>query len=221
MIILIYIIFISINLSSADIECAFSFDLNSHFSEYPFDGYRCDVISIDYSKDYVEVAVGSHLDGMANENVKSIKISSKTLQKIPKEFSEIFGNLEEIFISSAGLTEINSADLREYKSLIALNLKKNQITTLPYKLFTFTPRLKYIDFSYNRLKYIDVDIFDDVLSLEFADFSFNICTGKNLIGKKRDEVVYEVESLILRECKIRDEDLKYQIREFEKSEVEF
>lgn len=153
----------------------------------------------------IESVNGSHLEGYSDDDVKTLIIKFKFVEKVPQGLTNLFKNLQELEISSSNLKTISGDDLQEHKNLSTLNLSGNLLTTLPSGLFENTRILEYIDFSYNRLKYIDPDIFDDVPNLNRAFFIKNICTGDDPVyGNDRYAVQYYVEKFLLEHCRPKD-----------------
>lgn len=155
----------------------------------------------------IESVNGSHIDGFSDDDVKTLIIKFKIVEKVPQGLTSVFKNLQELEISSSNLKSIVGEDLQEHKNLSTLNLSGNLLTTLPSGLFENTRNLEYIDFSFNRLKYIDPDIFDDLISLNRAFFIKNICTGDDPVyGNDRAAVQYHVEKYLLQHCRPKSDD---------------
>lgn len=100
-----------------------------------------------------------------------IKIASQTVNYFPENLGEIFPEIEEIWIQSSKLKELNRKDLAPFSKLTRFYLNGNLIRVLHADLFKDNPRIQKIDFSSNPLKVIGKNILSPLKNLKYGHFS--------------------------------------------------
>lgn len=74
-----------------------------------------------------------------------------------------------------GLTTLVKDDLSSFPKLRYVDFSMNRLVTLPSNLFEGNPEIEWIDFSDNRLQNIGVRLLDPLTKLNYADFQSNRC----------------------------------------------
>ena len=110
---------------------------------------------------------GSYLKSSA---VKGLTIDSQTVHYMPNGIEKFFSNLEALRISSSGLKEIDSEDLKPFKKLKELQLSSNELIVLKYGLFDNNPDIIFLQFDGNQLKYVGENILDPLKKISYAYF---------------------------------------------------
>lgn len=201
-------IFLLINSTLALSQLHCDYKIIEWLSDY---AVKCNVLSIEFTPMIegdatIEQVNGSHIEGFSDENVRTLSVKFKNVEKIPQSLTNFYKNLVELEISHSNLRSISGEDLIDYGNLTTLSLSGNLLTTLSTGLFDFTPNLEYIDFSYNRIKHVDTEIFDAIPNLNRAFFEFNVCTGSDPVyGNNKNEVRYFVEKYLFEHCKPKSE----------------
>ena len=113
------------------------------------------------------------LNGRTNNDVLSVKIDSCVITKVPKGLSTYFINLKVLHISESKLKKITKIDLTEYKNLEKFICTDNEVDYLPFDLFEDLKILEFIDFSGNKLKVIEPNIFDGLNNLNHVNLRRN------------------------------------------------
>lgn len=139
------------------------------------DSYSCLISTLDVkSKLTVTNALGTHLQGKTNSDVKALKIVDRC-EAIPSGFGSIFPNIEALSIWKANLKYVTSTDLQQFSNLREIWLYVNELEYLESKLFQYNPKVESINFSANRIKYIGGTFFDYLPNLRKAFFVYNDC----------------------------------------------
>lgn len=138
--------------------------------------YQCKAKSLTLSsQEKVDKVNGGHQRGKTNDDVKMINIKEISSDRMPLDFQKHFKNLEGIFAFSMGLTKLMKEDLNAYSKLKYVDFSSNKIVTLPSNLFDGNHDLEWIDFSSNYLQQIGVKLLDPLTKLNYADFESNRC----------------------------------------------
>lgn len=138
--------------------------------------YQCKAKSLTLSgHEKVEKVIGVQQAGKTNDDVKLIHIKEIKSERIPSEFQKHFKNLEGIFAVSMGLKTLVKDDLSSYPKLKYVDFSSNRLIKLPSNLFEGNLDLEWIDFSSNYLNQIGVKLLDSLTKLNYADFESNRC----------------------------------------------
>lgn len=138
--------------------------------------YQCKAKSLTISgHEKVEKVSGGHQAGKTNDDVKLINIKEISSEQMPVNFQQHFKNLEGIFAFSMGLKKLVKDDLSAYSKLKYVDFSSNKIVMLPSNLFQGNLELEWIDFSSNYLQQIGVKLLDPLTKLNYADFESNRC----------------------------------------------
>jgi Leucine-rich repeat (LRR) protein len=119
-----------------------------------------------------------------SQNVKSVRFESQTMNFMPKGLEKLLPQIERISIYNSNLKEIKKEDLAPFPMLKNLWISDNDLETLPSNLFEANPELIYVQFTYEKLKYVGENILSPLKKLEYADFSDNPCIDKHAASKE-------------------------------------
>lgn len=117
--------------------------------------------------------------------VKAIEFQDCNLTELPRPtiLLDFIKDLTYLMINGCNLPKVSREDFRGLNCLKVLNLRFNNIETLPRGLFAYTPKLECISFPNNKIREIDQDILDPLQFLTFFDL-----TGNAEINVKYDAV---------------------------------
>lgn len=153
-----------------------------HFSMIGLD-YMCMVQEIDFSENlpYLNEAFGNHMKNKSNQDVTYIFIYGQPqLKSIPKGMLKVFPNLLSIHVENSAITELIGDELNQYRNLKSFELLSTQVERIPANFFSFTPKIEYIFFINNKIKWIGRDLLRNKPKLISAAFD-EICIKKKLM----------------------------------------
>lgn len=132
----------------------------------------------------VDGVEGTHEHDKTNDDVKMLYMfSSPNMMFMPKGIEICFGHLERLGITNTGLVAITQNDLKPFPNLLVLYLSGNKLVSLDSGLFSFNPKVKYIDFDDNKLSSIAADIFDTISDLEAVKLKGNVCISRDGLNR--------------------------------------
>lgn len=139
--------------------------------------YTCTAILSNYEEGKVLTEVtGNHLPGRNNSNVVSVTINSHAvLSFIPQGMHNFFPHIGAITVFNCNISELNDYDLRDHIDLEYLSLLQNRIQHIPGDFFENTPRMRYMNFNNNQIRYAGENLIEHLFTLNQALFSNNIC----------------------------------------------
>ncbi|XP_070500152.1 leucine-rich repeat-containing protein 70-like [Chironomus tepperi] len=176
--ILIFVVSILLHfVASSHLECIFK------TSNYLGDVYTCqfkynlNISSPDNA--YILSSSGTHLEQKCYDDVLAINSENKDIQYFPKGLEFIFKNLKAIDLQNNGLKELYQSDLTSFRSLVYLDLGKNDIEVLEDGVFDNNPHLEVISFYGNKIYHIDLQVFDSLSKLYHLVLDNNRCINKS------------------------------------------
>lgn len=162
----------NIHFSIMNIECRFK----KFAFFYAVDSYEVQKQNLIESK--WDKTLKFYGDGITDEShhlIKSIYFEKCLMRKIPTGLSEIFPNLETLWINQCGLEVITKDDLAGFKNLKALLLPNNDLTSLPGNIFEENKFVEKLSFRDNKLASIGRNLLDPLLKVSFVDLRNNFC----------------------------------------------
>jgi Leucine-rich repeat (LRR) protein len=123
----------------------------------------------------VDNVIGTHVTGKTNDDVKLISMKKIKCERMPKGFGKFFPNAEGIFAFSTGMKTLVKEDLEPFSKLKYVDFSSNKIDTLPSNLFEKNTGVEWIDFSDNYLRNVGVNVLIPLTKLNYADFQGNRC----------------------------------------------
>lgn len=107
---------------------------------------------------------------------------NRFISYFPTGIEKFAPNLNYLKIENSELLEIKQQDLKVFPRLKTLWMQGNLFETVEKDLFEFNPKLEAIDFSKNKIKEIDGDVFDNLYNLIVLDLNSNLCISMQAIG---------------------------------------
>ncbi|CAD5125318.1 unnamed protein product [Dimorphilus gyrociliatus] len=120
-------------------------------------------------------------------NLKSLEASNSRLLAIEPQVFESIQNLEELILSNNRLSMIKGIEYLKNRKLNKLDLKGNRISDISHILST---NIKYLDISFNRIRYIPANWMTDSKSV--IEFNLNNNKLKTIDGKalRRSKITF-------------------------------
>lgn len=126
-------------------------------------------------------------------SMNSISFTNCTFRRAPTHLFNYFP-LETIGLQSTSLQRLDKYDFVDTPHLKQLIANKNNLTTLPANLFTFTPSINSVSLSNNQIVDIDPQAFNTTHRITFLDLSNNRLTK---VSKALFDTLSKLESLYL------------------------
>lgn len=142
-----------------------------------FLGYTCEVVKFSKllsSCETVIFSVGGYRPGKTKYDVKAFVVMYTPLGFFPKTLSVEFPSLVHVTVVGCGLTRIAMLNLVKLKNLEYLDLQGNNLTSLPDDLFAQNKKVRWIDFTKNKLGRMSSKLLKPIeASLEYVCFMRN------------------------------------------------
>ena len=87
-------------------------------------------------------------------NLQGLEIVHQTVNYLPKGINKFFPNLKGLVVENSKLKSLKKDDLKSLKQLVYVNFVGNDLESLDGDLFEFNPKLKFIGFGSNKIKYV-------------------------------------------------------------------
>lgn len=160
------------------------------------DLYACEAINFTNKLQHLPInyVTNLHIMGQRDRDVKVFNIKQQLCLFLPMKIENFFPHLQEIEVSWSGLKQVHRDNFSPLPKLMMAIFPGNEIEILSGDLFVDNPRLTHIDFSQNRLKFIDKNIFNNLFHLKYLAFD--------------DNEFYEGFGMLLDEVDVKDEILK-------------
>ncbi|KAL7037953.1 hypothetical protein ACKWTF_009411 [Chironomus riparius] len=118
---------------------------SSEFIEYAT--YKCEVINNPRinNKESAKISIINRIPDNLNatyDNVITFDALNKIIVHIPQDLGKHFKNIENIYIQSCHLKELDKTDLKQFQNLRILSLKYNDIEVIEDGLFDFNSKLE-------------------------------------------------------------------------------
>lgn len=105
--------------------------------------------------------------------VHRIDFKSSKMPILTDELCKAFPNLRDFYVVGTNLERITKGALDKCSNLILFDIYGNFVIELDINLFVNNPEMRHIKLSANRLKYVDVRIFEHCRKLEFLYLELN------------------------------------------------
>lgn len=121
------------------------------------------------------------------EIIRAFKLEQQDhVEYFPHGLDKIFPDLYEVDFWHSGLKEIRQVDLKPFGKLKSILVHNNMIEYIEKDLFKFNPDLVYVNLDYNKISYIDPNVFDNLNSLKWL-FLINLsCIDKRSWNDRQD-----------------------------------
>ncbi|CAG9810385.1 unnamed protein product [Chironomus riparius] len=114
------------------------------------------------------------------DDPSEFSVAAKNIFYFPKGLEKFIAGVLTFGMTHCQLKEIKQEDLKVFRNLTLLNLSLNQIQVLEKDLFKFNPKLKGLMLANNIIKYIDGNVFDNLIKLQLLALIGNDCITKNV-----------------------------------------
>lgn len=141
--------------------------------------YTCNINSIEFADNSTHITgySGIHLEGYSSEDVGMIYASSLNITKLPKGFLKFFPNFISFYIIYSEIDVFNGDELVEYPNLEYWEFKASNLERIPGNFFSSTPKIKFIDFSTNKIKHVGESLLNNLNILQQFYFFNNVCAS--------------------------------------------
>lgn len=131
------------------------------------------VLLVHFTDSTVEFIPANILENFPN--LKGIVVENSTLEELKEGylFKEL-GVLKHLQISN-NLKTVQKNALAVMENLESAWFSNNKIEVLPFAIFSHNHRLRFIDFSQNKIKAITPELLKGLTNLQSLDFQQNIC----------------------------------------------
>jgi hypothetical protein len=138
--------------------------------------YYCDAKLIRFNDGQSVTGVSrNHLSGKSDSDVKGIKFYNQPMDSIPQNLSKFFKNVEGLLVWSASLKAVSKDDLQQFPELRYFGFYDNLLETLDGELFTYNPKLQWVDFEKNKITNVGPNLLRSLRSLTNVHFNSNVC----------------------------------------------
>ncbi len=168
---------------AVDIQCRYHYETDWIF----IDGvYHCDLnVNLTIPNPYTEITSvsGVHVDNNSNAQVVGFRAKEIIMHYLPHGSEKYFDAEKIIFmnIHATGLKEIHQIDLAPFTKMKFLSLWDNDLEVIESDLFKFNPKLECIALGYNKIKFIDGNVFGDLKHLQSLFLKYNDCISKEAV----------------------------------------
>lgn len=140
------------------------------------DPYGCFISTFNInSKTTLSGTTGKHLYGNTNDKVNAFNVYGGICGIIPAGIGSIYPNIEALSVWNATLRTVSNTDLQQFANLREIWIYENHLEFLPSSLFEYNPKIEYINFKSNAIKYIGENFFNYLPNLKRAEFWYNVC----------------------------------------------
>lgn len=99
--------------------------------------------------------------------IEGLYIDGASVKFIPHGIHFFFPILRVLWIRSCGLLSVNKENLKPFGDFLEyLRLEENEITSIDADLFEYNTNLKFIDLSYNPLRFIAVEFIENLMKMK-------------------------------------------------------
>ena len=116
------------------------------------------------------------VDGRTDStSLTGLWFNNQTVNYLPKGIDKFFPNLKALVVSSAQLKSLTQVDLKSLTQLVFVNFVGNDVESLDGDLFEFSPKIKFLGLSSNKLKYVGDNFLSNLKDLQASYFGKNPC----------------------------------------------
>ena len=108
-------------------------------------------------------------------NLQYLDFYNQNVHYLPKGINKFFPNLKGLAVTYSKLKSLTQDDLKSLTQLEIVDFSANDLVTLDGDLFEFNPKLKYVNFGHNKLKYVDDSLLNHLNDLQRSYFYANPC----------------------------------------------
>lgn len=171
-------VFLAISRTSAEtIECKWVNQGGWKLSPFP---YYCHQINFYITqKDEIVTSIKTpHNTGKSGQDVDGLYIGHGTYHYLPANIEEFFPDLKAFWVSNTGLKEIKPCHLSAYKNLREFHVDNCLIEVVESDLFINNPKLEYVSFQSNKIKYVAENVLKPLMPIIQIYFNDNHCINQ-------------------------------------------
>lgn len=171
--------------------------------------YKCFVqgFQSESSNTFIDGIEGEHLEAKTIDDVDAVDFYQQQCRYLPKGLAKFFKNLVGLSVWESGLESISKDDLRPFPNLKILWLFGNRLMVIQPLLLIHNRKIKFLDFSENRIRSVAPDFFDPLVDLEKIYFPSNICYSGNAEGQNN---IKEIERKLIQNCPFEEKPIESQ-----------
>lgn len=130
-----------------------------------------------------QITVNGIVNSRTFQNARKVSTQDKRLIRFPRGIGSVFPFVQELFLINCSIDKISRHDFADLNHLIELNLSENCIVELPGDVFNDLRLLKVLILTSNKIRFVNVNLFDALISLELLNLLEN-----SRISKKREKI---------------------------------
>lgn len=138
-----------------------------------------------------KITVAGNIEAAKYRNAEFICIEDNDLKKFPRGIGSVFPYLKHLTVHCDIVEKISREDFADLDHLHNLYLFKNQTVNLPGDVFNDLQMLKDLSLISDKLKFVDVNLFDALVNLETVKL-----LGKSWIKlsepERREQMIREI-----------------------------
>lgn len=139
------------------------------------DAYTCEVTGFSNPGPEIKSFNGTHLTEKTDSNVQYLRINDQSIEVFPRNLQKHFPNLKFLTVARCGIKKISKEDFIGIRSLEAMDLAGNLLTSLPDNLFADMRKLRKIYFNGNKLEKLSSKLLKPIEgTLEDGNFRNNV-----------------------------------------------
>lgn len=133
---------------------------------------------------------GTHLSDRTDYDVQGLAVFNHySYTKIPSGIDGFFPNLTALQFWGGGFTSLSAEDLKPFPNLLLFVVGWNKLVTVNGDLFRYTPQLRTVDFSGNRIETVGIYVLAELTDLKSVDFTSNSCIHNKAVGRTEIEIL--------------------------------
>lgn len=113
------------------------------------------------------------------DHIEGLEISSQTVYFMPRLEKSLALRLQGLDIKNSHLKSIEKEDLRQFPNIKVLYIVGNDLEWLDGDLFEFTPKLKLLNFNWNKISMVGAGILEPLKYLQHFWMIQNECTNNS------------------------------------------
>lgn len=182
------------------IECEYK---DSDFYPVIESVFECQTTKVAYlDKEFLTLASGNLPPARSFIEIRLVNVENTlNLTYIPQGILNYFPNVTALRLHNTGLEHLVAHQLRQYKNLEWLSLSNNKIIRVPEDFFSVVPKILYLNFNSNSIRYVDYNFINTVNynEIQYLGFKNNICVNKELF-RGSHQLFYELMNDLQRNC---------------------
>lgn len=180
-------------------------DLQCNFVMMVPPGYTCQVDIMEYVNwRYKFRMVGTHMEGMTNDDVQTVMINSGSILRVPPTIFRTFRNLETLIINDAGMNEIDANTFIECGRITRLDLTRNRIRRLPSTAFQNCEFVEELILDDNQIAEIEPCNFFmlNTYLIRMISMRRNLCVDRRMENTRGGNFLYNLDLFdpFVRQC---------------------